>query len=77
MTDATYGHRQLPNWNDLPDKLRRALVDVVENLVAGSNVEDSAGDIALAFYDRHAEGLPVPIFPLFEHAHRETEAHHA
>ena len=58
--------RHLPEWNDLPDALRRALVDVVDTHVAGSNVEDYAGAIALAFYDKLARELPAPVFPLFK-----------
>ena len=58
--------RHLPDWNDLPDALRSALVDIVDTHLAGSNVEDYAGAIALPVYDTLARDLPAPVFPLFE-----------
>jgi hypothetical protein len=65
LSDATE-HYLLPDWNDLPDSLRRKLIDEAEFYC------DSwlSGDAALSIYNVLREGLPPQPFPLFTTAGR-------
>lgn len=51
----------LPQWNDLPGKLRCALVDEADFYCEPG----LGGDAALAIYNVLREGFPEQTFPLF------------
>lgn len=60
---------RLPEWNDLTNEQRRAIVAVADYNVGGTDAECYAGQCALEIYQHIREHIPVELPPLIAPLH--------
>ena len=67
---------RLPEWNDLSNDQRDAIVAVVDYNVGGTDAEHYSGQIALEVYLKVREIVSLDMPPLIAPLHAEDEGRH-